>query len=174
LELLSEEFLSLCLAREFAQAEMICGFKLHSAWFAREDFIRRRRDQYRSDPEFAKWGVQAILLQPSRQMAGYIGFHESPDPPHLRTFGRNAVEFGYTIYPEYRRSGYATEALGALMKWCTQQPGIDHFVLSIAPSNAPSQAVAQRYGFQKVGEHMDELDGLEDVLLLPVSKFQAT
>jgi len=171
LKFLSEEFLTLCLDRKFMEAETLCGFALHSAWFAVNDLIRLRRDQYRTTPAFRDWGIYAIVSRSSGRMIGHIGFHEPPDPPHLRLYAPNAVEFGYTIFPEYRGVGYAGEAVRTLMGWCVHLPGIENFVLSIAPDNAASQALARRLGFSKVGEHMDERDGLEDVLLLPAAQF---
>ncbi len=132
-----------------------------------------RRDQYRSDAQFPYWGVRAIVLHAPRVMIGRIGFHESPDPPHLRALAPNAIEFGYSIFPEYRGRGFATEAVHALMNWCAQHREIENFVLSIAPENVLSQAIARRFGFKKVGEQIDECDGLEEMFLLPTEQFVA-
>ncbi|MND08591.1 hypothetical protein D3C83_313230 [compost metagenome] len=52
------------------------------------------------------------------------------------------------------------------MTWAAKDAGIETFVVSISPSNVPSQAIARRFGFTKVGEHMDEEDGLEDILVV--------
>ncbi len=168
---MSEEFLTLCLDQRKADAEAICGFHVHPEWYSRTDFIRMRRDQYRSDPKFQNWGVRAMVLHSSHQMIGFIGFHESPDPPHLHAYASNAVEFGYTVFPEYRQSGFATEAVRGLMRWCIDQGKVENFIVSISPGNAASQAIARHFGFVKVGEHMDEQDGLEEVLRLPAAQF---
>ncbi|MFP6857618.1 MAG: hypothetical protein VCA73_10115 [Roseibacillus sp.] len=38
------------------------------------------------------------------------------------------------------------------------------FVLSISPANLPSLRMAEAMNFLKVGEHLDEVDGLEWVM----------
>jgi ribosomal-protein-alanine N-acetyltransferase len=75
-----------------------------------------------------------------------------------------AVEFGFTVFPDFRRQGYAREASLALMHWARQTHGVTKFILSIRPDNTASQALAARLGFVRIGSHLDEVDGLEDVL----------
>ena len=52
------------------------------------------------------------------------------------------------------------------MDLAEERAGIRHFVLSIAPTNEPSLAIARKFGFVRTGEHMDEEDGLEHVFEL--------
>ena len=47
------------------------------------------------------------------------------------------------------------------MRWAAEQPDVTCFVLSISPENAASLALAQKLGFVRIGEQMDEVDGLE-------------
>ena len=47
------------------------------------------------------------------------------------------------------------------MAWATAQPGVARFVLSISPENAASLALAQKIGFSRISEWMDEVDGVE-------------
>jgi hypothetical protein len=35
----------------------------------------------------------------------------------------------------------------------------------VSPENKPSLAVIARFGFTKVGQHVDEIDGIEDIYL---------
>lgn len=90
-------------------------------------------------------------------MIGHVGFHGPPKDA--------AAEMGYTIFPAYRGKGYATEAVQGLMAW-GRAHGVERFVLSISPGNAPSLAVARRLGFKRVGRQIDEEDGLEYVFEL--------
>ena len=78
----------------------------------------------------------------------------------------DAVELGYTVFPPFRARGFATEAVIGLIGWAHRSAGIDNFVVSIAPDNEPSRAIAARLGFRRVGEHTDEFDGFEEVFLL--------
>jgi RimJ/RimL family protein N-acetyltransferase len=166
LVLLTEEFLAASLEADRAAADSLVDFAVPPDWFDKRDFIHLRRYQLAVDPEYAPWCVRAIVLKSTNAMIGHIGFHEPPNSHHLVKYGPNAIEFGYTIYPAFRRQGYATEAVRGLITWAANDAGIETFVVSISPDNAPSQAIARRFGFTKVGEHIDEKDGLEEIFVL--------
>ena len=120
-------------------------------------FFQLRRRELAAEPELLGWFVWAVVVD--GEMVGHAGFHGPP--------GRNAqndaeaVEIGYTIYPQYRRRGYATEAAKALISWARDEHGVRRFLFSIAPDNEPSLAIARRLGFTEVGRHWDEEDGEE-------------
>lgn len=65
--------------------------------------------------------------------------------------------------PQHRRQGFASEAISALFDWAHTTHGITRFIASISPDNEPSLRLAQQFGFEQVGEQMDEIDGLEHV-----------
>jgi len=129
------------------------------AWVADEleNFLRFRLSQLRLDPTIRVWLGRAMILAEadgSRRMVGSIGFHGPPD-----ALGR--LEVGYSVDPPYRRRGYARESVQALFDWAHQEHGITRFVASISPDNEPSLRLAAGYGFHKIGEQMDDIDGLE-------------
>jgi predicted acetyltransferase len=73
---------------------------------------------------------------------------------------------GYTVFAPERRRGYAAEAVAGLMDWARGQ-GVTNFVLSIAPANTASRAVATRLGFTgPIDQVIDEVDGPEDIWVL--------
>ena len=84
----------------------------------------------------------------------------------IRDVGR--AELGYTVYQPWRRQGFATEAITALLAFAARR-GSPSVFISISPGNAPSLALAQRLGFHQVGVQEDEVDGTELVFELPVS-----
>ena len=97
-------------------------------------------------------------------MIGHAGFH---GPPGVNsTQDPEAVEYGYKIFPSYRGRGFATEAAVMLMDLAEERAGTRRFVLAIGPHNQPSLAIAQKLGFRRSGERMDEEDGLELVFEL--------
>jgi RimJ/RimL family protein N-acetyltransferase len=118
-----------------------------------------RLEQLRQEPAAERWLVRAMVLRddPARAMIGHVGFHGPPQD--------GAAEMGYTVFARYRGHGYATEAVTGMMGWARSQ-GVQRFILSIAPGNAPSLAVARRLGFKRIGRQMDEVDGLEYVFEL--------
>lgn len=104
-----------------------------------------------------------MVLREARRLIGHIGFHTGPGAEYLRELSPDGIEFGYTVFEEHRRRGFATEASDALMNWARTEHGFKHFVVSISPENVPSLALAAKFGFRKIGSHIDEVDGLEEI-----------
>ncbi|HET7759581.1 MAG TPA: GNAT family N-acetyltransferase [Gaiellaceae bacterium] len=121
-------------------------------------FLRLRLRQLRLDPSRADWGVAAIVLRERRQLIGHIGFHGPPGVNARRE--ADAVEVGYTVFPEHRRRGYATEAVRGLLGYAREH-GVHRFVASVGPENEPSLRIVRGLGFVEVGRHWDEEDGEE-------------
>ena len=119
-------------------------------------FVRLRLRQLREQPERSEWPVYAIVLGGS--MVGHIGYHGPPGVNSRRD--ADAVEVGYTVFPEYRRQGLATEAVRAVIA-DTRGRGIARVIASVAPDNEPSLALVRRLGFVEVGRHWDDEDGDE-------------
>jgi [ribosomal protein S5]-alanine N-acetyltransferase len=116
------------------------------------------------DPNYLPWSARAIILKHTGDMIGHIRFNTMPDPDYLRPFAQQAVEFGYVVFPSYRRQWYAFEAILGAMDWAKTR-AVRRFVLTISPDNAPSLALAAKAGFREIGEHIDEEDGFELILL---------
>jgi RimJ/RimL family protein N-acetyltransferase len=123
--------------------------------------LAARLDQVRADSEAQPWLLRAMVDRDSRIMVGHIGFHSPPRPQYLATIAPDGVELGYTVYAPFRRHGYATEAVLALMDWAYTQHDQRCFVVSISPQNLASTAMAESLGFERCGSHVDEEDGLE-------------
>lgn len=155
----------LCLAKDRQGVFAHGGFEVAEEWLDEADYIRMRRGQLAADPAYGPWCVRAIVLKETNRMVGQIGFHAPPGRQELNEIAPGGIEYGYRVYPPYRGCGYAKEAARGLMEWAVAQ-GVTSFVVSIRPNNLPSQAIARSLGFVKVGEHMDEVDGLEEVFLL--------
>jgi [ribosomal protein S5]-alanine N-acetyltransferase len=136
------------------------GFAVPDDWPDEHDrrFLAFRLRQMGEEPARGPWLVRGIVLPETRQLIGHVGFHGPPGINSLRA--ADAVEIGYTIFPEHRRNGYATEAVVALLDWARGQ-GIHRFVASVGPENEPSLKIVRRLGFVEVGRHWDDEDGEE-------------
>jgi RimJ/RimL family protein N-acetyltransferase len=123
-------------------------------------FLRMRGEQLREEPAVQEWLARAVVLRTEeRPVIGLAGFH---GPPGINEkHDPAAVELGYRIFPPYRRRGFATEVVRALMDWASATHGITRFVASVAPDNEPSLAIVQRLGFVETGRHWDDPDGPE-------------
>src|SRR6478609_1758518 len=108
------------------------------------------------------WGPRAVVIDPST-MIGHAGFHLPPQPITDAladpTFdgacddpSGSAVEVGYTIFPEHRRRGYATEVLTALVTWAWTTSDVSTILASVAEANTASVGVLERVGgFRVIG-----------------------
>lgn len=121
------------------------------------DFLQYRLAQLAVDPTIRRWLGRAIVWTDddgTRHVIGSIGFHGPPDD-------RDRLEIGYKVEPAFRRRGIAREAVTAMFDWASREHGIRRFVASVSPTNQPSLRLAAGFGFEQVGEQMDEIDGLE-------------
>ena len=121
------------------------------------DFLRYRLTQLAVDPTIRQWLGRAMVWtddEAARHVIGSIGFHGAPDD-------QGRLEIGYKVEPAFRRQGIAREAAAAMFDWAYGEHGIRRFVASISPTNEPSLRLAAGFGFEQVGEQMDEIDGLE-------------
>jgi ribosomal-protein-alanine N-acetyltransferase len=117
------------------------------------DLFRLRRDQVVRDPSWAPWSLRAVVLRPTRQMIGHANFHGPPGVNDTGTTG--AAEIGYTIFPQFRNRGYATESARAMIDWANRQHNVRHFISGIAPDNRASLRVNEKLGFVATGQIVD-------------------
>lgn len=167
---LSTDFLSASLRDDLENASRLLDLSIPRDWLEAKWLMQLRLAQLRADPALEPWLLRAIALRETRIMIGYIGFHTGPGAEYLNSYAPGSVEFGYTIFPDYRKKGYASEAAQALMEWATLDQGVTRFVVSISPSNEPSLRLARKFGFRKVATVTDPEDGVEDVYLLDINE----
>ena len=151
---------------DWGRATELTGLEGMSRWEGHSRFLKMRLKQLEEDPSLGEWLARLVVLRDTGEFIGRIGFHSGPEPEYLREIGLEGVEFGYTIFEPYQRRGYAKEAAAALMQWARDARNVSSFVLSIAPDNEPSVALAKGMGFRKVSSHVDEVDGPEDIYAL--------
>ena len=128
----------------------LLGAQLPSSWPPGEydrDALEFFRAQLAQAPEAVGWfGWYVISLgdDGSRQSvvagAGFLG------PPSLG----GVVEIGFSVVPEERRKGYASEAIRALVRHAFRQPTVERVIAHTNDSNAASSAVLIRSGFRQV------------------------
>ncbi len=157
---MSVAFMEALQRRDFAAAEEEIGASV-PRWMPNQlrNFLRYRLAQLERDPTERQWLGRAIVLTDEsgeRHVLGSIGFHGRPD-------GEGRAEIGYGIDPRYRRQGLTSEAVRAMFDWAHSRHGVSRFVASVSPGNRASLALISRFGFVRVGEQMDEIDGLEYV-----------
>ena len=160
---MSPDFLDACIKNDLESASPTIGLALPPEWPEMKWLMELRLKQMRENPALELWVLRAIGLRETKTMIGHIGFHTLPGADYLKPYAPDSVEFGYSIFPKYRRMGYASEAARALMDWATREHQVMHFIVSISPTNEPSLRLAQKLGFRKVGTSTDDQGTVEDV-----------
>lgn len=163
---MSPAFLDSSIKGDLESAARLLGLTVPVDWLEAKWLMEMRLAKMRENAALEPWLLRAVGLRETKSMIGFIGFHALPGAEYLSSYAPGAVEFGYTVFPDYRKMGYASEAAGALMQWAIQEHGVTRFVLSISPINEPSLRLARKFGFRKVGSVTDPEDGVEDVFLL--------
>ena len=166
---LSSDFLRMSLRDDLESASRLIDLSVPRDWLEAKWLMELRLAKIRANPALEPWLLRAIGLRETRTMIGFIGFHTLPGAEYLNSYAPGSVEFGYTIFPDYRKKGYASEAAQALMDWGRREHGVTRFVVSISPENEPSLRLARKFGFRKVGTVTDPEDGVEDIFLLEVN-----
>ena len=104
-------------------------------------------------PEEAGWWCWYYVLHDrgagQRVLIGNGGFKGRPTDDGM-------VEIGYSMLPQFRDSGYATEAVRALVAWAFEDPRVKRVIAETARDNAASSRVLNRAGFVQRGKSLEE------------------
>jgi RimJ/RimL family protein N-acetyltransferase len=165
LRLVSPEALAATVEADLAAVARLVGLTLPPDWAEVAPLAKRRLAQIETDAEYLPWSIRAIALRETGDVVGYANFHDRLGAEYLKAHAPSAVELGYEIFAAHRLKGYGGETVRMLIKWASER-GADGFVFSISPGNAASLKLVARLGAVKVGSHIDEEDGPEDVYLL--------
>ena len=129
---MSPGFIDAVLEGQRDEAESLAGIALPEDWPDAHDrrFLAFRLRQLREQPELEPWFVYGVVLpEDGRPMIGHAGFHGPPGVNAVKA--DDAVEVGYSIFEPYRRRGYATEVVRALIAWASREHEIARFIASI-------------------------------------------
>jgi RimJ/RimL family protein N-acetyltransferase len=148
-------------AGDYHQAQAIGGFVVsQDCALLKDAWVGRRLRMIAADAEQHPWMYRAIVRKRDTIMVGHISFHHKAPDPTYQAYSRYGAELGYTIEALYRRQGYAAESALGMMDWARTR-GVEDFFLTISPQNIPSIKLAESMQYRKIGELMDEIDGIE-------------
>jgi RimJ/RimL family protein N-acetyltransferase len=133
------------------------GVGYPAGWPAEDRHVLGLRSRQISEGVDHRWLLRAVVTRAQPTMVGRIGFHGPPDADGV-------VEIGYRIGADHRRRGFGFECAQRLIESAERLTHVSAVRASIAPDNAPSLRIAERLGFRRIGEQVDEIDGLELVL----------
>jgi RimJ/RimL family protein N-acetyltransferase len=93
-------------------------------------------------PSETAWDWIAIHKS-DRAVIGDIGFMGAPDQDGV-------VEIGYSVIPEYRNQGYATEMARSLIGWTFQETGVRVVTAECRDDNFSSIKVLEHVGMRRL------------------------
>ena len=123
-----------------------------------------RVPQVKENPAVNKWFVRFIVLSSSHEIIGSTSFHGAPD-------ANGMMEIGLGIEEQYRGQGYAKEALAGMWRWVSAFPEVKTLRYTVSPDNLSSIAVINYFGFDYMGQQMDEIDGPENIYEMSTAEF---
>lgn len=91
-----------------------------------------------------------IVHKTDATIIGDMGFMGGPDED-------GSIEIGYSILPEYRNQGYATEMARGLINWAFQQPSIKAVQAECLNDNLSSVRVLEKVGMSQIGKEENML-----------------
>jgi len=101
-------------------------------------------------PVQLQWGMYYVIdpaAPGGPTAAGVVGFKGTPED--------GVVELGYSILPQFRRRGYASETVAALVELAFAHEEVDRIVAQTLPEFGASIGVLLRSGFVFAGAGTD-------------------
>lgn len=142
------------IAGERAEASALAGVTLPPEFPAGDnELLQLRRRQLARSPGDLEWLLRAIVRRADGVVVGFVNFHGPPGSNDVAD--PDAAELGWTVFPPYRRQGYATEVARALMDWAVSEHAVRRFVSATTPDNVASLRVHEKLGFVATGEIVD-------------------
>jgi len=115
-----------------------------------------RVPQVKENPEINKWFVRWAVLRSTQEVIGSSSFHGAPD-------SNGMMEIGLGVEEAYTRQGFGREILQGMWGWVVTEPGVKTLRYTVSPTNTASIALINSFGFDFMGEQLDEVDGPESI-----------
>ncbi|CAB4752507.1 unannotated protein [freshwater metagenome] len=115
-----------------------------------------RVPQVKINPEVNKWFVRWAVLRSTQEVIGSSSFHGAPSETGM-------MEIGLGVETAFQRQGFGREILQGMWGWVVTEPGVKTLRYTVSPTNTASIALINSFGFENIGEQMDEIDGPESI-----------
>lgn len=123
-----------------------------------------RIPRVKKDPTFAQIGLVLAIEKNSGILVGSAGFHDFPNDAGM-------IEIGFGIVLQKQGYGFGQELLLGMWRMIAKNPLVKVLRYTVSPDNLVSLHIINKFGFIKVGEQIDDEDGLELIYELPIEKF---
>ncbi len=103
----------------------------------------------KENPDAKNWIFWYIVLKHNFLAIGITGYKGKPSAD-------GTVEVGYSICEQFQRNGYASEAVGALIKHAFSHEEVQKVIAETLPDLLPSIKVMEKNGLRFVGQGSEE------------------
>jgi len=130
------------------------GIAVPEQWPVHRQAYRHAETLARKKPLLVSsgWWLYLFVEPELKALVGSGGFKSAPDADGV-------VEIGCEIAPEFRRLGYATEALRGLIRYAFSRYGVSAVQAYSLPRKCPQSELARALGMKRVGEAVDAVAG---------------
>ena len=134
-----------------ALSRALGGYEVAEGWEVFPEALPAVRDALAEDPGSTRWGTRLFVLDEPQMLVGWGGFKGPP------TGG--VVELGYSIAPDLRGRGIASDAVRELLREAFSSSELQAVIAHTLAKPGPSTKVLEKTGFAYDGEVTDEEDG---------------
>lgn len=119
-------------------------------------WVLKMLEQNRFPSDWGCYYIGETLTAEPMRLIGVGGFKGAPD-------ATGTVEIGYGVVPEFRRRGYAREAVEAWIEWAFSDARVSHVIAHTLRHLTPSIGVLESTGFRyaRDGGDANEPDAIE-------------
>ena len=118
------------------------------------------------------WGLLTPAVKPVYVcLVNRIRLHTRSSSFHGAPNENGMIEIGLGIDPKFQNQGYGFEALTGMWGWACSQEGIKTLRYTVSLTNLPSIALVNKFGFTRIGEQLDEIDGPEEIYEMSSAEF---
>ena len=97
------------------------------------------------EPDRLGWSGWFWILKEARVLIGKSGFSDKPSAD-------GTVMLGYIVHEQFRRKGYATEAVRAMVDWAFSHPEVTRVLAETFPHLISSIGVLEKNQFVLIGK----------------------
>lgn len=124
-----------------------------------------RVPQVKQNPSVNKWFVRWAVLRSTQEVIGSSSFHGAPDDAGM-------IEIGLGVEVAHQRQGFGREILQGMWGWVVNEPNVNTLRYTVSPTNTASIALVNSFGFNYIGEQIDDIDGPESIYELSADEYR--
>ncbi len=129
--------------RDKQKLALMLGVSVPDSWPEFPDSIQQGYDFLRAHPSALNWWMYLFIHRLDQVLVGAGGFVGRPD-------AAGVVEIGYSVVPEYRRRGLASEAARGLTDYAFAHPEVTEVRAQTLPDGVASIRILKKLGMSEI------------------------